>query len=116
MTPLATAKKHYADSGKDFEQDLVWHLQSGCVFNTPDRFMMGHAIKVDEPNVWPAKEPDAWYVTYAAGNGCLQWFINQAPYPLPFIAWRRNKGDAINTLKVYATEQLTKRISWAAQP
>ena len=115
MNPLATAKRDYATSGKDFEQELAWHLQYGCVFATPDRFIMGHAIHTDHPQVWPVAAPNAWYVTYATGRGCLTWFINQAPYPLPFIAWRRNKGDAINNLKVYATEQLTNKLSWAAQ-
>ena len=107
--PLQAAKEAYAAKGRDFTQELAYHLQHGCVFSAPGRFVMGHAINTAEPDKWPAQKPDAWYVAFAAGPGCLEWFCQQAPYPLPKVAWHRNKGDT-DALRIYSWDRLTRKL------
>lgn len=93
MSPVAEAKAYYISRGWNFEQDLGFYLLNGYVFSTPDRFLMAKPVRknIGEAD-WHPECPDCWYVHYAGGKDCLDWFVNRAPYMLPFIGWTRNKG------------------------
>lgn len=108
MSALLAARSLFANSKQDFETQLGWYLQHGVVISTPDRFLMAkpiHAARGDDE--WAVKDADAWYVHVAVGHGCLRWWLQQAPYSLPKLAWRRMK-DPANSLRVYPTESFLR--------
>lgn len=111
MSPIEQAKAHYVKHGLNFEQDLGHYLVNAYVIASPSRFMMFKPIRysIGEPDWFPAN-PDAWYVHFAFGKGCLEWFLNQAPFPLPKIAWMRDKGLKAQQLAVYDARRLCDRL------
>ena len=111
MTPIEQAKAHYVKHGLNFEQDLGYYLVNAYVVAAPDRFMMFKPVRAEigEADWFPA-QPDAWYVHYAAGKRCLEWFLGQAPFFLPKIAWMRDKGLKAQRLAVYDTVRLYDRL------
>lgn len=101
MKPIYEAKKMFMDLGLNFEEQLSWYLTNGVVLSFEDRFLMAKAIVASEgDDCWNPQNPDCWYVHCAVGKDCLKWFLNQAPYKLPYIAWRRNRGRG-NKFRVY---------------
>ena len=106
MHAIAEAKRMYAERGLNFEERLGWYLTHGLVVSREDRFLMAKAVnskhgdKADD--TWDEPNPDCWYVECAVGQGCLEWFLMQAPIRLQKLAWRRLK-DGANKLKYYPT-------------
>lgn len=109
MHALDQAKALYTRNGLDFEADLVAYMRHGYVWCGPDRFMMAKPIEGSEAD-WNPKNPRAWYVHMAVGEGCLSWFIRQAPFSLPFIAWFRRKHSR-QALKFYPTDRLSAKLA-----
>jgi hypothetical protein len=108
MHALFTAKAMYEARGLNFEQDLGYYLTNGIVISQPDRFIMAKPIRkeVGEKD-WHPEHADSWYVHFAVGKDCLRWFLKQAPYRLPFLAWSRNKGDEAK-LRIYPTARFER--------
>lgn len=104
MNAIAEAKALYMVRGLNFEERLGWYLMNGIVITRPDRFVMAKPIRssVGDDDWQAGDAADCWYVECAVGKGCLEWFLLQAPYRLPRLAWRRVK-DKENRLKFYDT-------------
>ena len=102
------AKKLYQDHNLDFERDLSFYLVNGVVISRPDYFIMAKAIdsRLGEAS-WHPQAPDCWYVACAVGRKTLAWFLSQAPYQLPLIAWKRFKS-LNNPLKIYSAERFAR--------
>ncbi len=111
MSAIAEAKELYAKHGLCFERDLCHYLQHGIVVAHPDRFLMAKPINKElGDDVWNPEAKDTWYVHVAVGANCLKWFLEQAPYQLPFLAWRRWKAKG-NALKYYPTKSFARFVS-----
>jgi hypothetical protein len=109
MRAIEIAKMDYERNNLLFEQDLGYYLMNGYVFSTPDRFLMAKPVRKSfGEKDWHPDNPDAWYVHYASGKKSLQWFIEQAPFYLPFIAWKRSKSVDTESERFYPTSRLFK--------
>lgn len=105
MNAIMEARQLYAEHGLDFERDLGFYLTNGVVCSRPDRFIMAKPIVASEgSNCWGPQTPDCWYVHCAVGRGALKWFLLQAPFRLPLLAWRRFKKPN-GPLHVYSTNR-----------
>jgi hypothetical protein len=108
MKPIYEAKKIALEAGKNFEEELAFYLEHGGVISLPDRFIMGRAIQLSlGEDVINPPNPDCWYVHCAVGKNSVLWFCNQAPFRLPYLAWRRN-NDESGTLRVYNTDTVER--------
>lgn len=108
MNALFTAKAMYEARGLNFEQDLGYYLTNGIVISQPDRFLMAKPVSKDKGEAdWHPEKPDAWYVHMAVGKDCLRWFLQQAPFRLPYLAWSRSK-DEDGKLRIYSTERFER--------
>lgn len=108
MNAILEARKLYAEHGLDFERDLGFYLTNGVVVSRPDRFIMAKPIvSKDGDDSWNDEKADCWYVHCAVGRGALEWFLMQAPFRLPFIAWRRFKNKN-NPLKIFSTSKFER--------
>ena len=94
----------FYDDPADFNADLNSYLIGGVVISTPTMFAMGKPIDsaIDPSGQWYAKNPDAWYVRWFAGQGALQ-AIMDAVEPLEKVMFSRVKQGK---------EKLTKTYSW----
>lgn len=95
---------------RPFELDLLLHLRHGYVFSTPRSFVMGRPVRrnatreeIVDPSHCFGPEADAWLVYCAAGTAGMAWFLDQEPYPLPYIGWERD-----NKLRFYERERLIR--------
>lgn len=122
VTPIERIREEYSLHPREqpFEYYLNWHLQHGFVFSTPDYFIMGRAIfranteaeTLDLINSLVFVEEidaEAWYVHAMAGDMSKAWEI--LPWPLPYIAFERLRGDRME-LTVLHLERM-KRLSHA---
>ncbi len=113
MSALSQAAEIYRAHGMDLPADLEHYLACGYVFSTPDRLLLARPLDLARGvDYWLAdpRAGDAWYVKLAVGSGCLGWFLQQAPFPKPFIAWARGfKGT--DRLHVYPFAQLQRRLA-----
>jgi len=103
MNAIVEAKKMFVEKNLNFEEQLSWYLLHGVVISQPYQFLMAKPIRagVGDDDWFPDK-PDCWYIHCAVGKNSFQWFLSQAPYNLPKLAWRRVK-DGENRLRVYNT-------------
>ncbi len=83
-----------------FSYYWVWHCLHGFAFATPDFCIFGRAINKGycERNGVPlyaatGDEADTWYLHGFAGDMSKAWSI--LPYPLPYIAWERMRGNRL---------------------
>lgn len=113
-TALLQAAAMYAGHGRALGVDLENYLRGGYVFCTPDRLLLAREIDLDRGlDHWcRAGTGNAWYVRLACGRDCLAWFLAQAPYERPNIAWHR-EFNRPGGLRIYSTETLKRRIPWA---
>lgn len=110
MNAILEARELFAKFNLKFEEQLSHYLAYGVVISTPDRFIMAKPIRSSVgDDDWNAPDADCWYVHCAVGKGCLEWFLLQAPYRLPKLAWRRFK-DRENRLKYYSTNTFERLI------
>ena len=109
---IQQAAELYSSRGLNLSRDLEYFLKWGYVFVAPDRLMLAREIKKDdEGSSWvEPKTGDTWYVHFAVGDKCLKWFIDQAPYFRPWIAWKRGFKNGDNTLRFYDTNRLLSKI------
>lgn len=104
MKPIYEAKQMFAEHGLNFEEQLSWYLTNGVVISREDVFLMAKPIDLAKgDDSWCPEKPDCWYVHCAVGKRSPRWFLEQAPYSLPYLAWRRIR-DSKNDLRVYNTK------------
>lgn len=89
---------YQAHGCRKFKEHLRDHLANGYVFCTPNIFVMGKAVALEDGRV-------AWYITYARGD--LRILAAMIPFPLPYIAWRRLRNGR-ETLRVYPFERVAR--------
>ena len=111
MSALLAARSLFENHGQNFEEQLGWYLGRGVVISLPDRFIMAKPINASRgDDEWDVRDADAWYVHVAVGANCLGWFMRQAPFRLPLLAWRRRK-DPKNRLRVYPSARFSSLTS-----
>ena len=95
-----------------FLAEMSNYLEAGVVINTPRVFIMAKPINSaeDPPGQWWVKNPDAWYIRWAAGRGSMQMMMEMGT-PLPFVVFRRIKEGAIGKWKRYEWNKLYRRIA-----
>jgi hypothetical protein len=77
------------------QKDLIYYLQNGYVFGTPDYFIMGRAIE------------RGWYIHAAVGIGAIEGFLQFMPHYLPYIGWERRNSGKVHW---YPTEKLKSKL------
>lgn len=92
MMPVEQASNLCRERGGNFRDELEAHLLNGCVFSTPEVFLMGRALprSADVADLWttyPADDCDAWFVWYGVGRA--ERLLSLMPYDLPWIGWHR---------------------------
>jgi len=110
MTAIAQAHALYAKHGIDLNRELSDHLDFGYVFSTPDRLLLERPVRVDDLPKWNPKNPDAWFVTLAVGDGCLGWFVAQIPYRLPLLAWFRGMKRTDSEIHVVPMDRFLTKV------
>jgi hypothetical protein len=93
---LVKALELYEKIGTDLFKDIAVYMDRGYVFKTPHSLLLGKAVRRDQGNPdaqWDVKDPDAWYVRTAVGDGAVKEFINSIPYALPWVGWMRHVKD-----------------------
>lgn len=107
---IEQAHRHYAAQGLSLAEDLQNYSTWGSVIITPTRLILGRAILRANGIKWvlPGAPVDTWFIKYACGEGAMQWFYQQMPFPLPFIAWSRDFRTPGQTreLRFYPTSRL----------
>lgn len=111
MNAFGKAAYYHNKVGIDIGQDIAaYSNHGGYVFLAPDYVMWVKAVRRnggDPDTQWNVTNPDAWYVRFALGEGCVGKFIGMMPYPLPYTGWKRRlKGKPI---RYFQTEQLLRR-------
>ena len=89
----------YASGGRDeraLQDDIVYHLQNGYVFATPECFIMGRQLA------------NGWFVHAAVGVGYLETFFNFIPYDLEYIGWEKHDMP----VRWHKTETLKRKINY----
>jgi hypothetical protein len=104
MKPIEIAKALYLKHVKDkvFEVELANYLSTdnGAVVNTPSYFAMGKAVDYDGKH--------AWYIDTAVGR--LSELIRLLPFPLPYIAFHREKVRN-GKLHIYETQRFLRHVT-----
>lgn len=122
MTPIERIREEYTLHPREqpFDYYLNWHLAHGFVFSTPDFFIMGRAIYLCHEEAETLEvinsfvlveeiDAQAWYVHAASGDLSKAWGI--LPWPLPYIAFERKRGERMELTIVKADRM--KRLSHA---
>lgn len=103
MTPFQEAAEHWnrlrTPISDTFGGIVEKHaMRGGYVLATPHFFMLGRPVR----SVWTTRQlatidlvahpsrADCWYVYLAAGD--LREMVKAIPYPLPFVAFHRNRS------------------------
>lgn len=99
QAPMAVLAGMWEEAGwRNWSADLSWHLAHGCVYATPEVFVMARAVRwedgmeavlrIDRPQR-PWEECDTWFIWAAAGEGAVARGMEVAPQQLPWVAWHR---------------------------
>ena len=107
---LVKALELYEKIGTDLFKDIAVYMDRGYVFKTPHSLIFGKPVRRDQGNPdaqWDVKDPDAWYVRTAVGEGAIKEFIERMPYPLPWIGWMRSVKN--KPVKYFSCEQVRRR-------
>lgn len=108
---LLKALKLYEKIGTDLFKDIAVYMDRGYVFKTPHSLLLGKAVRRDQGNPdaqWDVKDPDAWYVRTAVGDGAVKEFIDRIPYPLPHVGWMRHVKN--KPVKYFSYDQVRRRM------
>lgn len=112
MNILEQAKEFYDQIDGDLFRDISMYGSGfGYVFITPKSLLLGKAVRTDSkyhPNSqWKVVAPNAWYVKVAIGDNCIQQFIENIPYPLPYVGWMREMKN--KPIKWWNYERIKRR-------
>jgi|GEM_PF-3517283 len=103
LAPFEQIMGLYEDPA-DFSAEMNNYLVGGLVISTPTMFVMAKPVdsSITPVGQWYAKNPDAWYVRWFAGEGALQAIMDSVE-PLEKVMFSRVKQGK---------EKLTKTYSW----
>lgn len=107
FAPFEKIQALYTDPEKFFAE-LHNYMVGGLVLSSPRFFMMLKPVdkSKDPSGQWWAKNPDAWYVRWAAGGGVKA--LMDAVDPLPFIMFRRLTPKGETEMRTYAWDKFYK--------
>lgn len=108
MRPIDKAKNIWQQRYKTSFVDVVaCHLacESGLVFSTDECFVLGRAIKIQNPNRWlrHSEKPDAFCITLAVGNLSA---LGYTPIPFERICFYRRNDK---TLRIFPTQKFLNK-------
>jgi len=111
LAPFEQIVAVYRDKSAFFKE-LNNYLIGGLVISNPSFFMMLKSIdKAKEPSAqWFVDKPDAWYVRWVAGQGCVKQMMDSVA-PLPFVQFRRISTNGETSLRTYAWDKLYKKVA-----
>lgn len=101
---------------RPFAEDVLAHIRTGYVIDTPEYFIMGRGVRRDadsedirNPLVsFPRHEQDTWLVWAFAGTS--QNFLTFVPYPLTWVSWSRRNGP----LRFHKFDRLCSKIQFSS--
>lgn len=111
FSPFEQIVMLYSDKAKFFAE-MNNYMIGGLVISNPSIFMMLKPINRSEDanSQWYPKNPDCWYVRWAAGFGGLRAMMD-AVEPLPFVMFRRVRENGESNLRTYKWESLYRKTS-----
>ena len=108
MNAILEAKQLYHRHGLNFERDLGFYLTNGVVISRSDKFIMAKPIVAKEgDDCWNPANPDCWWVQIAVGNKSIAWFLEQAPFKLPLVSFKRSK-DRTQKNRIYSVNRISR--------
>lgn len=123
MTAAAKCAALYTpESPRTFREDLDAHLQTGCVFNTPEWFIMARPVDstaevalINDPwHEFPADRWDCWYIYGYAHTpqmnftGLVENVLRMSPIALPLVAWKRRRDERLRVYAIAKIKQTTQ--------
>lgn len=114
MTAIEQTANFFEQRGAVFAKELEYYLKFGHIYCSPERILLAREINIDKgEDEWIFNgSGNCWYVHWACGAGALDWFLEKAPYPKPYLAWRRWRSDRNDFphLRVFKWETVSKRL------
>ena len=109
--PIEKIMALYNEPSK-FVEELNNYLMGGLVISSPSFFMMLKPIEKDEDphGQWNIKEPDAWYVRWAAGDNAVKAMMD-AVTPLPYVCFRRLTAAGETKMRTYDWDKFYKKVA-----
>ena len=107
MKPILECKKIMGELGLPFIETLDEYLTNGWVYSGDDAFVMAmpeSSWKLFELNLNKEVDKDTWFVYAYIGN--LKRVLELIPFPLEYVAFRRNNGK----IKMYEFYNLMAKI------
>ncbi len=106
LAPFEQIMGLYEDPA-DFSAEMNNYLIGGLVISTPTMFVMAKPVDSSTTPVgqWHAKNPDAWYVRWFAGEGALQAIMDSVQ-PLEKVMFSRVKQGKEKLIKTYQWNKL----------
>jgi hypothetical protein len=117
ISPLVWARNVYQSEpcARTFQVDLMWYLEHGFVYSTPDYFVMGRPVFAGYSQElitglysFPHEACDCWHVYLMAGDVKQAWKI--LPWDLPLVSFERQ-----NVLRFYRLAAM-RRLSGNPSP
>ena len=95
----------------DFWCDVEDYLRGGIVYSGHGMFMMYKMVDstVDPVDQWGPQEPDAWFVKWAAGRGCITYMLSMMVPKLPKLIFFRHKNGEDSEMKTYDMEKFCRK-------
>lgn len=87
-----------------FWVDVEDYLRWGIVYSGPGIFMMYKMVnsEIGDPiNQWNPEKPDAWFIKWASGHGCITHMISMCMPRLPKLIFYRHKNGEDSEMKTY---------------
>ena len=106
LAPFEQIMRLYEDPA-DFSAEMNNYLVGGLVISTPTMFVMAKPVdsSITPVGQWYAKNPDAWYVRWFAGEGALQAIMDSVQ-PLEKVMFKRVKERGESDLRTYKWNRL----------
>lgn len=123
MTAAAKCAALYTPGSlRTFREDLDAHLQTGCVFSTPEWFIMARPVEstadvalINDPwHEFPADCWDCWYIYGYAHTprmnftGLVENVLRMSPIELPLVAWKRRRDERLRVYAIAKIKQTTR--------
>jgi hypothetical protein len=104
--------EQYGERNEDFWDELQDYLTWGIVYSGHGMFLMYKAVNSSEDptNQWGVKDPDAWYVRWAAGDGCIKYMLRMLVPELPKLIFFRNKKGKDMPNKIYDMKKFCRKV------
>ena len=114
-------EKYYQESGRNFEDDVMYHTldETGIIHISPDHILLARAVSLDStvPRIVnPAhrflfSRCNAWHIHLLIGNpAALADSLQHLALRLPYLAFQRGDSRHQHKLRVYPTPKFLSLI------